>query len=65
MNSFEKLQNSWLTPLRKYIIEIGKESIETKLPDPYNPCKEFSVCLALSSNKLHRSLYLQVNQKQI
>ncbi len=40
LNSFEKLQNSLLISGRKYDIEIGKESIETKLPEPYNPCKE-------------------------
>jgi len=42
LNSFESLQYLQLKP-RSYDIEIEKVTIETKLPEPYNPCKESSI----------------------
>jgi len=43
LNSFENLQYLVLDPSSFYNIEIEKVSIETKLPEPYNPCKKSSV----------------------
>jgi hypothetical protein len=40
---FENLKYLWLEPEIYYGIEIEKESIESKLPEPYNHCKESSV----------------------
>ena len=42
LNSFEKLQYLQLPRGSYYDIEINKESIENKLPEPYNQCKESS-----------------------
>jgi len=43
LNSFEGLQYLQLDKSSFNVIEIEKESIETKLPEPYNPCKKSSV----------------------
>jgi len=43
LNSFENLQYLELKTGSSYVIEIEKVSIETKLPEPYNPCKKSSV----------------------
>ncbi len=43
LNSFEKLQHAQLNINLFQKIEIEKVSIETKLPEPYNPCKKSSV----------------------
>ena len=43
LNSFEKIQPLNLDLNKLYFIEIEKESIEVKLPEPYNQCKEYSV----------------------
>ncbi len=43
LNSFENLQYLVLDPGSKYLIDIEKVSIETKLPEPYNPCKKSSI----------------------
>jgi len=43
LNSLENLQYLVLDPGSKYFIDIEKVSIETKLPEPYNPCKKSSV----------------------
>ena len=43
LNSFENLQYLVLDPSSFYNVEIEKVSIETKLPEPYNPCKKSSV----------------------
>ena len=43
LNSFENLQYLWLDRDSKYSVDIEKVSIETKLPEPYNPCKKSSV----------------------
>jgi hypothetical protein len=42
LNSFLKLQPLVLESDKFHKIEIAKESIEIKLPQPYNPCKESS-----------------------
>jgi hypothetical protein len=42
LNSFEGLQYLELRDRSYYEIEIEKVSIETKLPEPYNPCKKSS-----------------------
>ena len=43
LNSFENLQYKVLDINNYHLIEIEKASIETKLPEPYNPCKKSSV----------------------
>jgi len=43
LNSFEKIQPLNLDFNNEHLIEIEKESIEVKLPEPYNQCKEYSV----------------------
>ncbi len=43
LNSFENLQYLFLDPGSFFHIVIEKVSIETKLPEPYNPCKKSSV----------------------
>ncbi len=43
LNSFEGLQYLQIQPYSFNVIEIEKVSIETKLPEPYNPCKKYSV----------------------
>ena len=43
LNSIENLQYLVLNPGFKYLIDIEKVSVESKLPEPYNPCKETSV----------------------
>jgi hypothetical protein len=43
LNSFEKIQPLNLDFNKEHLIEIEKESIEVKLPEPYNQCKEYSV----------------------
>ncbi len=42
LNSFESLQFLKLNSRSYYEFKIEKESIETKLPEPYNPCKKSS-----------------------
>jgi len=42
LNSFENLKLFEVSPESFYVIEIVK-SIESKLPEPYNPCKKSSV----------------------
>jgi hypothetical protein len=42
MNSFEKLEFLQLNTDRIHDIKIQKESMETKLPLPFNPCQELS-----------------------
>jgi hypothetical protein len=42
LNSFEELEPLELELNNTYEIEMEKESIEIKLPEPYNPCKESS-----------------------
>jgi hypothetical protein len=42
LKSFERIQYLQLDVNRSHKIEIEKESIEIKLPEPYNPCKKFS-----------------------
>ena len=43
LNSFENLQYLELKSVIAYDIQIEKVSTETKLPEPYNPCKKSSV----------------------
>ncbi len=43
VNSFENLKYLVLDPDSKHLFEIEKVSVETKLPEPYNPCKKSSV----------------------
>jgi hypothetical protein len=43
LNSFENLKYLELKSGLFHTIEIEKVSIETKLPEPYNPCKKSSV----------------------
>jgi hypothetical protein len=43
LNSFENLQFLKLDINNNHIIKIEKESIEIKLPEPYNPCQKSSV----------------------
>jgi hypothetical protein len=43
LNSFENLQYLVLDPGYSYKFDIEKVSIETKLPEPYNPCKKSPV----------------------
>jgi hypothetical protein len=42
LNSFEKLEPILLELEKDHDIKIEKESIEVKLPEPYNPCQESS-----------------------
>ena len=42
LNSFEKLQPFNLEINNLNLVKIQKESTETKLPSPFNPCQEFS-----------------------
>jgi hypothetical protein len=41
-NSIDKLDHNFLFHRKGYSIKIAKESIEVKLPEPYNHCKESS-----------------------
>jgi len=43
LNSFENTIYQVLDPDLKHLFEIEKASIETKLPEPYNPCRKSSV----------------------
>ncbi len=43
LNHFENLQYFRFDIFNDHLIEIQKESIEIKLPEPYNPCKKSSV----------------------
>jgi len=43
LKSFENIQFLRIDPGSSYKFEIEKVSIETKLPEPYNPCKKYSV----------------------
>jgi len=43
LNSFENLQFLLLVTGSNYVTQIEKLSIESKLPEPYNPCKKSSV----------------------
>ncbi len=43
LNSFENLQYLELKSVIAYDIQIEKVSTETKLPEPYNPCKKSTV----------------------
>ena len=40
LNSFDKLEPYTLDFGKRYEIDITKETVETKLPEPYNQCKE-------------------------
>ncbi len=42
LNSFERTKYLQLDPNKFHLIELVKESIEVKLPEPFNRCKESS-----------------------
>ena len=64
LNSFENLFNSRLIANRSYTFGIQKESIEDKLTDPYNICKESSVDEPYSRmNCIEACKYKQIKNK--
>jgi hypothetical protein len=50
LNSFEKIGFHKVDGNRFNLVEIAKDSVETKLPEPYNQCKEY-----LTNDHYHQS----------
>ena len=64
LNSFDKLEPYILERNNRYDFDIAKETVETKLPEPYNQCKEsFSVKQYHQSNCLDTCLYKEIRSK--
>ncbi len=64
LNSFDKLDPFILERDNKYGFVIAKETVETKLPEPYNQCKEsFSIKQYHQSNCLDTCLYKEIRSK--
>ena len=64
LNSFENIQPFYLYFNKGSYIEIEKESIELKLPEPYNQCKEYSVEKPYhQSNCIDSCIYREIKNK--
>jgi hypothetical protein len=64
LKSFDKLEPFTLDYGVRYDFDIAKESIEIKLPEPYNQCKEFlSAEPYQQSNCLDTCLYKEIRKK--
>ena len=64
LNSFDKIEPYILEGDNKFDIDISKETVEIKLPEPYNQCKEsFSVKQYHQSNCIDTCLYKEIRNK--
>ena len=64
LNSFERTKYLQLDPNKFHLIELVKESIEVKLPEPFNRCKESSVDAPFhQSNCIEACIYREVKEK--
>ena len=64
LNSFDKLDPYILERDNKYDIDVSKETVEIKLPEQYNQCKEsFSVKQYHQSNCLDTCIYKEIRNK--
>jgi len=64
LNSFDKLEPYMLEKNRRYNIEMVKETVEIKLPEPFNQCKEsLSIKPYHQSNCIDTCLYREIREK--
>ena len=64
LNSFDKMEPYLLERNKRYDFDIAKETVEIKLPEPYNQCKEsLSVKSYHQSNCLDTCLYREIRKK--
>ena len=64
LNSFSEIEPYLLVRNKRYDFDIAKETVEIKLPEPYNQCKEsLSVKSYHQSNCLDTCLYREIRKK--
>ena len=64
LNSFDKLEPYILERNNRYDFDIAKETVEIKLPEPYNQCKEsLSIKQYHQSNCFDTCLYREIREK--